>query len=520
MAEREAVSYPFALMIRAAQLCLALAVPCSGLSQPVAAQESTPVQEEQRLLGPGRGLELTLEAAFELALKSSLALKLSQAEAQVAIYRGRGSWGAFDWTVGARAGVRDSEFQPRDVFGGSSENSQDLSLSLNRPVSTGGLFGATYARTNTETDSSFQVEPLSTTDVVTLSYVQPLLRGAWSSAATSEQRLAEIEAERAAEAVRTARQKLLLDVANAYWDLVSAREQLDVAEKSLSLSNAQVDQNRRRLDAGLGTEVEVLQAQADVANREEQRLLREFELRTAMDALRQLLFPGTDEALWDTALVPSTALPDEVAVDRVPAWPVAMRAALEQRPELREQRRRIEAAETRHRRSKSDRLMQLDLELLASSQGFSGDSGKALDTALSFDYPTYRASLVFGYPLGNTTASWAEKAAWAEIRLVRLAYDQLETGIVAEVRAAVRDVLYAAEAVRAARKSLELADRQLKAEQARYAVDQSTNFQVLQFQTDLSTAMANERRARVSYAKSSIRLQSAQGVLGNDLAAR
>ncbi len=475
------------------------------------------VQDPDRMLGPDRALELTLEGAYELALKRNLQLQIATTDAQVALYRARGSWGAFDWVLGARLGYTDAEFQPRNVFGGGSETNEQYSIDLTKPTTIGGTFRIGFDSTRSNTDSAFNAIQQSTADVVSLSYVQPLLRNGWTDYTTAQQRLADLEALRSDQAVRTARQKLLLDVANAYWDLVSAREQLDVADKSLALSRAQVDQDNRRLEAGLGTDVEVLQAQADVATREEGRLQREFEVRTATDGLRKLLFPGTDTALWDTALIPATPLPDDPRADGVPSWPAAMATAITRRPELREQRSLIEQAEVRHEASKTDRKPQLDLDLSAEGQGYSTSDGDALDTALTYDFPTYRASLTFGLPIGNTTARNAERAAWAEIRRARLTYDQLETSVVADVRAAVRDVLYAVEAVRASRKSLELAQRQLTAEQARYAVDQSTTFQVLQFQTDLATALSNERRARVGFSRSLVRLQSAQGVLGDDL---
>ncbi|MCY2958588.1 MAG: TolC family protein [Planctomycetota bacterium] len=474
-------------------------------------------QDPDRLLGPDRALELTLDGAYELALKRNIQLQLAATDAQIAVYRARGSWGAFDWVVGARLGYSDAEFQPQNVFGGGSETNEEYSLNLTKPLSTGGTFQFGFDSTRSDTNSGFNVTPQATTDVVSLSYVQPLLRNGWSDYATSTQKLSELQAQRSDQALRSARQQLLLDVANAYWDLVAARELLDVAEKSLALSQAQVDQNRRRLDAGLGTEVEVLQAQADVAVREEQRLLREFDVRTSADALRKLLFPGTDVALWDTALVPGTPLPTEARADGVPAWPVAMQTAISRRPELREQRSRIDEAEVRHQQTLSEKKPQLDLDLSANGQGFSTSDGDALDTAFGYDFPTYRASLVFGVPIGNTTAKYAEKAAWAEIRRARLTYDELETSVVADVRAAVRNVLYAVESVRATRKSLEFAQRQLAAEQARFAVDQSTTFQVLQYQTDLASAMSNERRARVAFARNLVRLQAAQGVLGDDL---
>lgn len=494
-----------------------LTVPGDPATPPPAVRPAEAAQDPERLLGPGRALELTLDGAYELALKRNLALQIVATDAEVAVYRARGSWGAFDWVLGARLGYSDAEFQPQNVFGGGTETNEEYSLDLTKPLVTGGTFRFGIDSTRSDTNSAFNVIPQATNDAVSLSYLQPLLRNGWSDYATSTQKLAELEALRSDQSVRTARQKLLRDVANAYWDLVSAREQLDVAEKSLALSQAQVDQNKRRLEAGLGTDVEVLQAQADVATREEQRLLREFEVRAAADGLRLLLFPGTDAALWDTALVPATPLPTEARLDGVPAWQAAMQTAITRRPELREQRTRIEEAELRHQRAQSEKQPVLDLDLSAVGQGFSTSDGDAFDTAFTYDFPTYRASLLFGVPIGNHTAKYAEKAAWADIRRARLAYDELETSVVADVRAAVRDVLYAVEFVRATRKSLEFADRQLAAEQARLAVDQSTTFQVLTYQTDLATAMSNERRARVLFARSLVRLQAAQGVLGDDL---
>lgn len=474
-------------------------------------------QDPDRLLGPDRALELTLEGAYELALKRNLDLQIAMVDAGISVYRARGSWGAFDWVAGARVGYLDSEFRAQNVFGGGSETNEEYGFDFTKPNTLGGTFRFGFNSTRIESDSGFNALPRSVNDIVSLSYVQPLLRNGWSDYATSEQRLADLDALRMNQAVRTARQKLLLEVANAYWDLVSAREQLDVADKSLALAQAQVDQDTRRLDAGLGTEVDVLQSQADQALREQDRLQREFEVRSSTDGLRKLLFPGTDTALWDTSLVPATPLPSEARADGVPPWPAAMQTAITRRPELREQRSRIEEAEVRHDRSLSERKAQLDLDLSANGQGFSSSDGDAIDTAFDYDNPTYRAALNFSVPIGNTTARYAERAAWAEIRRARLTYDQIETTVVADVRAAVRDVLFAVEAVRATRKSLELAERQLVAEQARYAVDQSTTFQVLQFQTDLSTALSNERRARVTFARSLVRLQSAQGVLGDDL---
>ena len=137
----------------------------------------------------------------------------------------------------------------------------------------------------------------------------------------------------------------------------------------------------------------------------------------------------------------------------------------------------------------------------------------AIEDAFSFEYPQYRAEVIYSVPIGNRTRRYAERAAEVGIRTALLEYDRLEVAAIAIVRAAVREVQYAVEAVRAAEESRELAQRQLEAEQARYAEGLSTNFEVLEFQQSLIETMESLLRARVDYAKSLMVLRSAQGLL-------
>lgn len=471
--------------------------------------------DAQAIVGAARVLELSLESALELASQNNLGIKIEELNTEVAFYNYRGAWGVFDWRIDARAGITDAEYQPRDVFGGSSENSREFSLDFTRPLAwTGGTFKSHFGTINTKTNSSFQALPVSTTDVISLNYVQPILRGAWGAYATSLQRQAEFEWMRQDERLRERRQRLLLDVSYAYWDLVAARENVGVAESSLGLANEQVNQNKKRLDAGVGTDVEVLQAEVGVATREEGRLLAEARMRQAADNLKHLLFPGTNVARWESTLQPTTLLPEAVPFDSAPAWDLALQIAIERRADLRQQRLAIDAATVKHDRTQSARLIGLDLDLTASSQGFSGQSSEALETTAKYDFPTYRAALVFNYSLGNTAARNADRAAWAALRAARLVYDELESKAAVEVREAVRQMRYQAEAVRAADKSLELAQRQLAAEELRYQAENSTTFQVLRFQQDLTQAMYSSRNARANYAKASVAVLSAQGLLG------
>ena len=78
------------------------------------------------------------------------------------------------------------------------------------------------------------------------------------------------------------------------------------------------------------------------------------------------------------------------------------------------------------------------------------------------------------------------------------------------MRRAVRDVETAREQITAARASRVLQERKLDAEIKKFENGLSTNFEVLQFQTDLTTAESGELRSVVDYTKALVALKKAK----------
>ncbi|MEM7516771.1 MAG: TolC family protein, partial [Planctomycetota bacterium] len=489
-------------------------------SVPEIAAASSPLRtpKQDPTVGPNE-YRISLSEALDLAVGSNLTLELETITTDISRFNARGSWGAFDWLVSATGRYTDGEQQGSTSLAGADVlefDSQQFEFDLSKPLRTGGNFAVNFNRDNTETNNQFQLVNPSTTDAISVQLTQPLLRRGWERFATADQRAAEMRLIQQRERERGIRQQLVQDVHNAYWDLVGAYEQLAVARSNVDLGVEQLDQNRRRLNAGVGTEVEVLQAQAEVASRTEALLAAQVAVRDAGDALKVLLFPRSDVEFWELRVVPTTPLPqpEQVTPNAAPPWADCLIQALEERADLRGQRLEIEAAEIEHGKSISERQVGLDLSLNASSGGFDGDAEEAFRTATEFDFPTYTAAVTFSSPIGNRTARYSERAAWANVRRAKLTYDQLEIAAAAEVRTAVRQVVYQAERVAAAAETLRLARRQLEAERARLAEGLSTNFVVLQFQQDLAVAESSERRARVDYMKALASLSSARGVIG------
>ena len=497
-------------------LCLAPSVP-DAMTQDVPQGPLTPVEDTE----PVRILKLTLENSVRIALENNLGLELEELSTTIARYDAYGSWGAFDPVFSATGGWNEQEFQGQSSLAGGvvvEDDSLTFDSSLNVPLMwTGGSLDFSLSHSNDETTNQFAAFATSTTDVVTVALTQPLLRGAWKRYATAMQREAEIAFEIQKEGEKEARQALVLDVVQGYWNLVSAVQELEVRVLSVQLAWTQLHQDERRLEVGTGTEVDVLQSKTNLAQQEEVRINAEFALRQAEDDLRRLLFQkprgDVDEYLdeWEIIIEPLTPLPE--VRDTKLDWRRSLERAIQLRPELWQRRLEIDAAEVQLERSRSEKLPQLDLALSSAGIGFDTDPDEARDTALGWDFPRHEASLTFSIPILNRTAKYAERAARASLRQSRLIYDRQELDILTEVRAAVRDVAYRAESVQAAQTSAELAARQLEAEEARHRIGLSTTFLVLDFQRDLAEARSTLVAARAAYAMALASLRFSEGLL-------
>jgi HAE1 family hydrophobic/amphiphilic exporter-1 len=495
-------------------------LPCPA-QEPSAPGDVEPPQVEAPALQVSAGhLSLTIEQALILALQNDIGLSIEEVAGDVARLEARGSWGAFDWLFAANATVTDSEEEASSQLSGADVltfNTQFVSLDLTRALQTGGTFAVHFDRTNSETNNTFILENPFTSDGVRASFTQPLLRGFGSEVATAPQQQAELVYRQAQERRRQVAHDLLLRVSDAYWNLVLARQQLSVAESSRELAAEQLERDRRVNEAGLNTDVEVLQAEAQLALREEARLQALLNVRTADDLLKLQLFPGKDRESWDTRLEPVTPLPEPASVE-APSdtdWSHMLAVALENRGDLRQARLGIELAEVRLRQAVSQRRAQLDLQVVASSGGFSGQASEAFEEAFSYEFPTYTIGLVFSVPLGNRTARYAERAARAQVRSATLLVEQAESLAASEVRDARRQLAHQAQAVAAAATSLAASRRQLEAEQARNREGISTNFQVLQFQDQFVQAAQRENSARASFMQAKARWLAVQGILGD-----
>ena len=357
---------------------------------------------------------------------------------------------------------------------------------------------------------------------------QPLLRDfkidPFRAQVTTAQRnneIADIGLQELATTVTTAAQR-------AYWNLVLANAAVSVQQQSLDLALELERTNRARVDVGQSPPLDLVSAQAEVAQRRENLIVAETQARQAEDQLRILILDPARPDYWSVRLHPGDLVPPVGAAPDVDA---AVRNALTQRTDLQRTKKQIQIAETQVSLAKNQVLpdVRLNAEYLTNglggtellrTGGFPGTVspgpatayGDVLRQVFAADYPTWTVGLTVTYPLGHSSdqSALVQSQLAREQSLARLRSAELH--VVRDVRQAALDVDQNRQRIDTTRAARELEEQRLDAEQKRYEVGMSTNFNVIQAQRDLAVARNNELQAQLDYQLALITFETVQKV--------
>jgi outer membrane protein len=315
-------------------------------------------------------------------------------------------------------------------------------------------------------------------------------------------------------------------VRNAYWDYVYTIDLLAVGQRSLELAQKLLEDNRVRVEVGTLAPIDVVQAEAEVANRRQDIAQIEAQMKTAELVLKRLIVSGTDDPRWRARLNPTDRPPFERAAVNLEA---ALSTALDRRLDLAQSKQTLVANDLSLRLLSNQRLPAADVVASYGLQGIGGTryirdgslGGAVTETipggysdALTLlrdrEYPQWNLALTISYPLGGSVADANYARAQLTVRQTQAQIKALELQIAAEVTNAASQIQSNTQRVEAATAARELAQKRLEAETSKFEVGLSTNFFVVQAQRDLAEAENTELRARLDYQKSRVDFERVQ----------
>jgi len=383
-----------------------------------------------------------------------------------------------------------------------------------------------FDNSRTSNNSSWSGYNPALGSTLTLGFSQPLLRNFRID--TARQQLLVTKKNREISDVQL-RQTVLSTVRNvktAYWDLAYAVASLDVSRQSLDLARESLKNNKARVEIGTMAPIDIIVAEAEVARREEAVILAEAALARAEDRLRTLIFDPSTPGFWTMRLeLTDTPTFQEQQID----VDAAVTTALSKRTDLAQAKKSLENNDVYLTYYRDQLLPQVDLQASYALNGQGGTKtvfgegfppqkigetivgyGDVMSKIFGNDFPTWSLRFNVSYPIGNGVARANLARSRLQYSQAQLQIRNLELSVATQVRDSARQVNTNLKRVGATRVARELSERQLEAEQKKFAAGMSTSFLVFQAQRDLSQARSQELSAILEYNKSLVDFETVQ----------
>ena len=336
---------------------------------------------------------------------------------------------------------------------------------------------------------------------------QPLLKNAWTDATRWTIALNRLVLKSNVEAVRGQIIDTLRDVEVAYYNLISASENVQVQVKALEVAERFLFETRKRVEVGAMAPLEVKSAEAEVARRQSDLVTARQSLGDGERVLKKLLDEDFANSA-DTMLAPSAKLGvPTIVVNRKDSWG----RAFEKRPDYQQQKLALEQQKITVKYNRNQLFPQLDLSGSYGVTGRSTEVGPAINELGNRSNPNYSWGIKLTIPLDNLSARNNFKKAKLQVEQQLVKFKQTEQSIMIQIDNDIRSVESAAEKIKATRQAREYAEAALDAEKQRLLSGKSTNYQVLQVQRDLTTAQTAEISALADYNKSLAQLAHDEG---------
>ena len=342
-----------------------------------------------------------------------------------------------------------------------------------------------------------------------INLTQPLLKNAWFSATLANIRLAALASEVAYQESRREMMRVITTAEAAYWELYLAQEQVRFTRDSAVIAESLVRDNEARLQAGRGSELEVLEAKAGLALR--QSKLAEAEQKYVETAAQMLTLISQAPTESTPVLRPVDA---PSGSDLVPQFTESGRIALETNPDYLAQVKRMEQENVRVAYARNQRLPQLDLKASYGLNGLGPDPQSSWDDVEHRGFPSVSAGIEWRIPLGGGVRGRNDLSA-AKLRKQQalMALKEIETQIFNAINTAMRRIRSTHGAVADYEQIVAFNRSLLDTELDRLEVGKIDSRRVLEVESNLFQARNAVVEAQVQNERARLELELVQGTV-------
>lgn len=511
---------------------------------------------------------LALRDALAMALQRNTDLAIAQSNRRIANYQIVAAEGAYDvrfqlvpsYSHSVTPAI--SSFQSGPGGGPVTQDTAGITAALQGQTQQGGQYRVGAVGTRVNSDSTINsYDPFYQT-ALQFSVTQPLGRGRATDQTRLQLQLARTNAAIQTDVALTQASNTVVQVSNAYYDLVAAWRNVAIQEEGLRNAQAQAASNARLAARGVVAQTDIVEANTQVNVFQDNVFSALQNVQRLQTQIKSLILANPADPVWFANLVPTTAI---AQIPQEPALSALIASAIANRPEIAQLRASRENANSNLAFARDQLRPQIDLGLGYTTNGFAGNPlsptanpifglfgaqvgainaliarsnaanpglppiaqvappsssapanqngafGQSIRNLLDNRFPTYSAQVTLQIPLGDRTAKADYAIAQERARQVSLQETAVLQRIRGEAVNAIQGLRAAQYRVIAARSAREAAQRVLLGEQRRFAAGTSTTFLILQRQLDVANQQGRELQAQTDLDKAIVELNRVSG---------
>jgi outer membrane protein len=253
---------------------------------------------------------------------------------------------------------------------------------------------------------------------VAVLFYHSLLQGFGTKLNDRTIRIGQINVTASRERFRSQLLDLCASVLNLYWDLVSARDELQVRRRALEITQKFYDDTKYEISVGAIAGFELIRAEAEVATRRQDVVIGQDTVQQRIVALKQALSFSEEPALEAVQIIPLDRIEVPQADNILPLGQLVT-TAMERRPDVAVSRFRDQTDEINLAGTANPLLPSLTGYAYTQDRGvagtpqasaggalpyFSGGYGNALGQIFRRNFPTNVVGANFSIPVGNRQA--------------------------------------------------------------------------------------------------------------------
>lgn len=468
---------------------------------------------------------LSMRDCLLRAIRYNLSLEIEGYNPKIREFDLQFAHSQFDPTFNANFLVRESEteqviqqFDGSYLFPSPMSRTMSWDAGIAKRHSLGGTISATYGITYYDgMDYPRSIRNPAWGHSLNFTLTQPLLRNLGIAVNTASIRMAENEQDRSYYSYENQVSNTLANVQSAYWNLANAIDNYELQRKSLEQTENLYKITLARIKAGSLAAADILDAERNVASKQDALIIAERNIYEAEDALKQLIRPLDIQYYKNIRILPTERVNFQPVNPEDLDFEKNLQAAMQNRADLKANEISLKNIGITIDRNKNQLLPSLDFSARIGLEGAGSDFGDAAEAVVDRNQFSWQVGLSLEVPIGNRAAKSTYEQSLLQQKQLIAQHKSLEDLVMIEVRSAIRQLGTSIHRVTTAHRSRELAEKQLANEENKFRAGIITLYQVQDTEQKLTEARINESNALFEYQQAFIKLDKAKGLLIKNL---